>query len=61
MADKYGGKYANDIKSGIDMLKDVTGGFLQPSNAATEITAGQILSEVYRPRRMYRSSYMRMH
>ena len=61
LADKYGGKYANDIKSGIDMLKDVAGGFLQPSNAATEITAGQILSEVYRPRRMYRSTYMRMH
>ena len=61
LADKYGGDYANKIKSGIDMLKDVAGGFLQPSNAATEITAGQILSEVYRPRRMYRSTYMRMH
>ena len=48
----------------VDLLKtgkDFVSGFTQPTNAATEITAGQILSEVYRPRRMYRSTYMKMH
>ena len=61
LADKHGGKYANNLKQGIDMVRDVVGGVSKPANAATEITAGTILSEVYRPRRMYRSTYMRMH
>ena len=55
---KNGPEWASDL---LDTGKDFVKGFIQPANAATEITAGQILSEVYRPRRMYRSTYMRMH
>lgn len=54
-------KQGGIVKDLADMGMGVYNSFRSPTNAATEITAGQILSEVYRPRRMYRSSYMRMH
>ena len=60
-AQEFGNKQGGLIKQGIDMATQFVNDMRKPANAATEITAGTILSEVYRPRRMYRSTYMRMH
>lgn len=47
----------HNLQNAVNTVKSAVG-----LNASADIAVtGEILSEVYRPRRMYRSSYMRMH